>query len=64
MQLQTMDNLNGIQIIDCKGISSKSLREIQETEEFKVFTKQFGDAMKLNGIVYLINTEVEKSVVS
>lgn len=58
-----MEHLNGVHIVDCSDISKKPLNEIQHTKEFKVFTEQFGNAMKQNGIVYLINTEVEKDVV-
>lgn len=58
-----MDNINGIHIVDCKFISQKPLREIQDTKEFKTFTDTFGKAIKQNGIVYLINTEVEPEVV-
>lgn len=57
-------HLNGIHVIDCTDISNKSLRDIQDTEKFKIFTEQFGNAIKLNGIAYLINTEVEENVVS
>lgn len=57
-----MEIRNGIHVIDCANIS-KPLKEIQGTEEFKIFADQFGNAMKLNGIVYLINTEVENDVV-
>lgn len=59
-----MEELNGIRIIDCKSISKKPLKDIQDTEEFKAFAKRFGDGIKLNGIVYLINTEIESGVVS
>lgn len=55
--------VNGVHIIDCSEISKKTLQEIQDTKEFKIFTDQFGNAMKQNGIVYLINTEVDKEVV-
>lgn len=58
-----MDNVNGIDIIDCSYIR-KPLEEIQDTQKFKTFTEKFGDALKLNGIVYLVNTEVENEVVS
>lgn len=58
-----MDNLNGIHIIDCSDICEKPLAEIQDTVEFKTFSEKFGNAIKLNGIVYLINTGIEKKVV-
>ncbi len=58
-----METLNGIHIIDCKNISNKPLKEIQDTQEFKTFAEQFGNGIKLNGIVYLINTEIENDVV-
>lgn len=58
-----MANMNGIRIIDCKNISDKHLRDIQDTKEFKAFAEQFVNGMKLNGIVYLINTGIEKDVV-
>lgn len=58
-----MENIHGIHVVDCANISKKPLSEIQDTKEFKIFTEQFGNAMKENGIVYLINTEVEKEVV-
>lgn len=58
-----MDNLNGIHIIDCKHIGCERLEEIQDTKEFKHFAEQFGNGMRLNGIVYLINTGIEEAVV-
>ncbi len=58
-----MDTVNGIHIIDCKNINAKPLRDIQDTKEFKTFADEFGNGMKLNGIVYLINTEVGNEVV-
>lgn len=58
-----MENVNGVHIIDCSCIR-KPLAEIQDTQDFKLFTEKFGNALKLNGIVYLVNTEVESEVVS
>lgn len=58
-----MDNINVIHIIGCSKINTKPLAEIQDTEEFKNFSEKFGNAMKLNGIVYLINTGIEKETV-
>lgn len=58
-----METRNGIHVIDCSNIR-KPLREIQDTEAFKTFAEDFGNALKLNGIVYLINTEVENDMVS
>ncbi|XP_037047184.1 flavonol synthase/flavanone 3-hydroxylase-like [Bradysia coprophila] len=59
-----MEHLNGIHIIDCKTISGKPLKEIENTIEFKDFAEQFGNGMKLNGIVYLINTGIEEAAIS
>lgn len=58
-----MENIHGIHIVDCSNISNKPLNELQDTKQYKIFTEQFGNAMKQNGIVYLINTEIEKEVV-
>lgn len=59
-----METLNGIHIIDCKSIGTKPLNEIQDTDEFKAFALQFGSGLKRNGIVYLVNTAIDKTAVS
>lgn len=59
-----METLNGIHIIDCKSIGTKPLNEIQDTDEFKTFAQRFGSGLKRNGIVYLVNTTVDKTAVS
>lgn len=58
-----METRNGIHVIDCTNIT-KPLKDIQDTKEFKIFAEQFGIAMKLNGIAYLINHEIQSDVVS
>lgn len=57
-----METRNGIHVVDCSNIR-KPLKEIQDTEGFKTFAEEFVNALKLNGIVYLINTEVENDMV-
>lgn len=59
-----METLNGIHIIDCTSIGTKPLNEIQDTDEFKEFAKRFGGGLKRNGIVYLVNTSIDKTAVS
>ncbi|XP_037037485.1 1-aminocyclopropane-1-carboxylate oxidase-like [Bradysia coprophila] len=59
-----METLNGIHIIDCKSICTSPLNEIQDTNEFQAFAERFGNGLKRNGIVYLINTAVDKTAVS
>lgn len=62
--LSAMDTFNGIHIIDCQSIGTKPLNEIQDTDEFKTFTQRFGSGLKRNGIVYLVNTAIDKTAVS
>lgn len=61
--MEKMETRNGIHVIDCTNIT-KPLKDIQDTKEFKIFAEQFGIAMKLNGIAYLINHEIQSDVVS